>query len=323
MTSARKAKRKLSEISFEKEGAHVALVSKDQGGGANGHNYALVLKANKFSPEFVEKMQQVRVTMELPDFLSKFFYLYGDDAKVLATMMGYVEPADTQEMEAEEADSKMQDWIKERMSSFEVLKALHETDDLSSVLSKLDENEYLAMLKDQALIEKAFKKESASSEADTSIASEVKKEEVSASVVEAKVEKSMDEENKVEMVEKSALETLQKALDDQKAELQEAQELIKAFKAEKQAALEKAREEKLSAVVKNSEHAAVLFKAVKSLDDELFAEVLKAFEGMVAVVEKSELFEEKGAQVESQETPVENPVAKALRARLEKQAQAK
>ena len=82
-----------------------------------------------------------------------------------------------------------------------------------SVLSKLDENEYLAMLKDQALIEKAFKKESASSEADTSIASEVKKEEVSASVVEAKVEKSMDEENKVEMVEKSALETLQKALE--------------------------------------------------------------------------------------------------------------
>lgn len=317
MTSARKAKRKLSEISFEKEGAHVALVSKDQGGGANGHNYALVLKANKFSPEFVEKMQQVRVTMELPDFLRKFFGLYWDDAEVLASMMGYVREAD----EAEEYDPN--EWIKSRLEAFEVLKAAHEAQNIADVLSGLDETQYLAMLKDQALVEKAFKKESASSEADTSIASEVKKEEVSASVVEAKVEKSMDEENKVEMVEKSALETLQKALEDQKAELQEAQELIKAFKAEKQAALEKAREEKLSAVVKNSEHAAVLFKAVKSLDDELFAEVLKAFEGMVAVVEKSELFEEKGAQVESQETPVENPVAKALRARLEKQAQAK
>lgn len=317
MTSARKAKRKLSEISFEKEGAHVALVSKDQGGGANGHNYALVLKANKFSPEFVEKMQQVRVTMELPDFLRKFFNLYWDDAEVLASMMGYVHETD----EAEEYDPN--EWIKSRLEAFEVLKAANEAQNIADVLSGLDETQYLAMLKDQALIEKAFKKESASSEADTSIASEVKKEEVSASVVEAKVEKSMDEENKVEMVEKSALETLQKALEDQKAELQEAQELIKAFKAEKQAALEKAREEKLSAVVKNSEHAAVLFKAVKSLDDELFAEVLKAFEGMVAVVEKSELFEEKGAQVESQETPVENPVAKALRARLEKQAQAK
>lgn len=317
MTSARKAKRKLSEISFEKEGAHVALVSKDQGGPANGHDYSLVLKANKFSPEFVEKMQQVRVTMELPDFLRKFFNLYWDDAEVLASMMGYVHETG----EDEEYDPN--EWIKSRLEAFEVLKAAHEAQNIADVLSGLDETQYLAMLKDQALIEKAFKKESASGEADTSIASEVKKEEVSASVVEAKVEKSMDEENKVEMVEKSALETLQKALDDQKAELQEAQELIKAFKAEKQAALEKAREEKLSAVVKNSEHAAVLFKAVKALDDELFAEVLKAFEGMVAVVEKSELFEEKGAQVESQETPVENPVAKALRARLEKQAQAK
>ena len=33
------AKRRLTDINFNKEGAHVALVSKQHGGPANGHNY--------------------------------------------------------------------------------------------------------------------------------------------------------------------------------------------------------------------------------------------------------------------------------------------
>ena len=40
-----RAKRKLSSISFEQESAHVALVSKQQGGGANNRNFSLLLKA--------------------------------------------------------------------------------------------------------------------------------------------------------------------------------------------------------------------------------------------------------------------------------------
>ena len=53
MTTAKpvKAKRKLSELTFEHENAHVALVSKEQGHGANGHHYALVMKSSGFSQE--------------------------------------------------------------------------------------------------------------------------------------------------------------------------------------------------------------------------------------------------------------------------------
>ena len=211
---ARRAKRKLSDISFQHEGAHVALVSKEQGGPANLHDYALVLKANKFSEEFVEKMQQVRVTMELPDFLQKFFGMWSEDAKVLATMMGYVEPADTQQMENEEAQAEVEDWIKSRMEAFEVLKTAHESDNLAAVLSELSEEQYLAMLKDQELIEKAFKNESklsASAEADdTSPACEVNEEEVSASINKENLEKSTMDENQKEMVEKATLDLLQK-----------------------------------------------------------------------------------------------------------------
>ena len=156
MATQRKAKRKLSDISFEKEGAHVALTSKSQGGPANTHDYALVLKANNFSEEFVQKMQQVRVTMELPDFLRKFFSLYGEDAEILARMMGYEKPEAEDEDEVETTKDYYEDYIQSKLEALEVLKSANDAEALSDVLSELDENEYLAMLNDQALIEKAF-----------------------------------------------------------------------------------------------------------------------------------------------------------------------
>lgn len=52
----------------------------------------MIAKANNFSPEFNKKMQQIGATMELPDFLEKFFGIWGSDAEVLARLMGYVEP---------------------------------------------------------------------------------------------------------------------------------------------------------------------------------------------------------------------------------------
>ena len=65
-----KAKRRLSDISFSHEGAHLALCSKSQGA-ANNWNKALIMKGHNFSPEFIQKMQQIQVTYELPDFLRK------------------------------------------------------------------------------------------------------------------------------------------------------------------------------------------------------------------------------------------------------------
>jgi hypothetical protein len=405
MTQAtkRKTKRKLSDIDFSGEGSHIALVSKQQGGPASGADYALVLKANKFSEEFVEKMQQVRVTMELPDFLRKFFSMYGDDAELLARMMGYEKP------ESEEYSEPMEsyeDYIQSKLEAFEILKSANTADTLSEVLSELDENEYLAMLNDQALIEKAFEqlekaykpktgdmvewnssggkakgkiehvmtegtlgvpgtefsinataenpaaliriyrdgeptetlvghksstltkiKKSLTQESapaaladgnDTSTNAGVENiEGVSTSVNKEELEKSkMEDEVKVETVEKAQFELVQKALDEQKVQLQKALETIALFEAEKKEAINKAKTEKVKAIVKDESKVQAIAKAALALESEDdFTAFLSAVEALVATVETSEMFVEKGASTQEEPAVKESAVAKLLKAK--------
>lgn len=316
----RKAKRKLSDISFEKEGAHVALVSKEQGGPANNHDYALVLKANKFSEEFVQKMQQIRVTMELPDFLRKFFGMYYEDSKVLAAMLGYVEPAQPE-------NTNYEDYIQSQLQAFEVLKSANDAESLAEVLSSLDETEYLAMLNDQELLEKAFKSVEKATESaptasvegtDTSPACEVIKEEVSTSVNKEQLEKSkMDEDVKIETVEKAQFELVQKALEEQKVELQKALDTIATFEAEKKEAINKAKTEQVKAIVKDESKVEAIAKAALSLESEDdFTAFLAAMQAMMTTVETSEMFVEKGASTQEEPAIQESAVAKVLKAKL-------
>lgn len=154
-----KAKRKLSEIDFSGDSAHLALTSKTLNGGpANKADFALVLKSQEFSEEFIEKLQQVKITMELPDFLQKFFYLWEEDAKMLAHMMGYQEIADTQEHEDMEAEEDFQSWISERMESIELINKMKDSDSPEMLLAQAGEPAMLALMKDQEMLEKAFKK---------------------------------------------------------------------------------------------------------------------------------------------------------------------
>lgn len=257
--------------------------------------------------------------MELPDFLNKFFYLYGDQADVLAYMMGYQEPAETQAEENMEADSMYQDWVKANMESFEIIKSLQDAESLPEVLSKLTEDQYLSVLKDQEKIEKAIKKATKESKPtkaeDTSIVGEVKNKGVSPSVVIKNKESKMDEE----LVEKSALVDLQKTLDANKAELQKALDLVKKFEDEKKEAVLKARKAEVVAAVKDEAKAEILFKAVKDASDEDFTAVVKTLTELQSLVEKSELFKETGAATKDEEKPEqESAVAKVLKAKLAK-----
>lgn len=322
MATTRKAKRKLSSISFEKEGAHVALVSKEQGGPANTHDYALVLKANKFSEEFVQKMQQVKVTMELPDFLRKFFGMYYEDSKILAALLGYVEPVQ------EDATNSYEDYIQSQLQAFEILKSANEAESLATVLSELDETEYLAMLNDQELIEKAFATVEKATESapaasadgtDTSPACEVIKKEVSASVNQEELEKSMEDNLQVETVEKAQFELVQKALEEQKVELQKALETIAQFEADKKEAINKAKTEKVKAIVKDESKVEAIAKAALSLESEDdFNAFLTAVEALATAVETSEMFVEKGASTTEEPAIQESAVAKVLKAKLSK-----
>lgn len=338
MTEKRKTKRNLKSIDFSAEGAHLALVSKEQGGGANGANYSLVLKSTaQFPDDFVEKATKIRVTMEIEQFLQTFYGLYHDEAEVLARALGF----DTAKEDMDESDvASYEDYITSKVEAIEVLKSLYDAESITDVLSTLTPDQYLSMLNDQAKLEKAFKKiekEKNSAVAPVAAADEgsteaVAKAEQSDEKTEAKVEpsetvnkgKSMTKEVKaeqqvasVEMVEKSALESIQKQMEDQKVELQKALDLVKAFEAEKKEAVRKARFEQVKGAVKDEAKAEVLFKAVGLVEDESeFQAVVKALSELQALADKSDLFVEKGVQIETEEAPKESAVARVLKSRL-------
>lgn len=308
MENKQKAKRKLKGFDFAKEGAAVALVGPSVGGPANGIP-TLIAKANNFSPEFIKKMQQVQVTMELPDFLEKFFYVWGKDAEFLASLMGWVEPP---EDEAAEARDDYNSWVEDRFTSFSIIKSLHEAENLPEALAQLTEQDYLDVLSDQVQIEKAIK--AFDEKSDTSTNVENTKVEASASRVNKKKEKQMATP---EMVEKAKFVEVQKQLEDQKVELAKALEQLNKIEQEKKEAIVKSKTDAVKAVVKDEKQAAVVVKAALALDNqEDFDALIAVFKSMNDLLEKSGLFQEQGVSAEATEDkPGETKLMKALKAR--------
>lgn len=390
-TTKRKAKRKLSNIDFTQEGCHIAIVSDEQGGPANGADYALVMKSTaQFSDEFIEKMQQVKVTMELPDFLRRFFNMYYEDAEILSRMMGYV-PPETPEEEYEAVDS-YEDYIESRLEAFEVIKTLHEAQDLTKALSNLDEESYMALLQDQERLEKVFKKldknsadpvnkqeeQKGSTEVNSEVGADTEAEAIAKAEnptekfvlykqngaggweptnvkanfkvvtltkaenkIEVNTEETMTDKSKdtqeqdvtVEVVEKSVFEALEKAakqteadkealekaINAQKEELTKALALVEQFQAEKKEALNKARFASVKEAVKDEAKAEVLFKAANLIEDQkVFDEVVDVLKQLTNAVEETDMFVEKGADVEGEGAEVKKESAVA--AHIKKQA---
>lgn len=325
MTKATNTKKKriLKDITFESDNSHIALVGPAVGGPANGQDFALIMKALNYSKETVEKMQQVRVTLELPDFLRKFFGMYYEDAEVLARVLGYEPPAQDDTYD----ENLYQRYLDDKVAAIEIMKQFKDKNE-TEILSSIKENDYLNILKVQEEFEKGLNvikeivKESKAddkSEKDTSIVKEVgKSTEVSTSKTTQELENSMTE--KVEMVEKSVYVTLEKALEEAKTELQKAKETIAQFEQKEKEMVRKARMEKLTTAVKNKDKAEVLFKAVGLVEsEEEFDVVVKSLAEMTAAIDKSDLMEEKGASAESQEPKKdESLVQKAINAKYSK-----
>ena len=317
-----KAKRRLTNIDFSKEDAHIALVGPAVGGPANGADYALVIKALNVSQDTIKKMQEIKVTMEVPEFLRRFFNMYYEDAEILARLMGYSPELDAQEDAAEgEVDdyqSSYEQYIADKLEKFEIVKAAKDAKSLAEVLSLVKEDGLLAVLTVQKNTEHVFKtydkiiksakvdpstKAGASTE---SILVETKEVEVPASNV-LKMEKSTMDETNVEMVEKAKLDNLL-------VELQKAQDTIKAFETTQREAIAKAKLTSLVDVVKDEAKAKILFKSLEGASDEDFNAALATLKEMQATVEKSAMFTEQGANVEETEPVQESAVMKALKA---------
>lgn len=309
MENKQKAKRKLKGFDFAKEGAAVALVGPSVGGPANGIPL-LIAKANNFSPEFIQKMQQIQVTYELPEFLRKVMNMYYEDAEVLARMMGYVEP----EKEEEDYDDWYENYIEEKLSAFTIIKSLHEAKNLPEALSQLTEQDYLDVLHDQVLIEKALKEfDEKKSNASTNV--ENTKVEASASKKKKSKEPQMTQET--EMVEKAKFVEIQKQFEDNKVALEKALEQLNKFENEKKEAIVKSKTDAVKAVVKDEKQAAVVVKAALALEDQSdFDALVEVFKSMNALIEKSALFQEQGVSAEAgEDKPGETKLMKALKAR--------
>lgn len=295
MTEQRKPKRKLTDINFENEGSHLALVHKDQGGSANGYSTLIMKATNKYSPEFIQKATQVQVTLTFEEFLRKFFNMWYDEAEILATMLGMEDD--------EEEENGYQDYVERQVASFQILKSAHESDNKVDFLSKLSEQDYLSVLETQEKIEKAFK------EADQGIEHKVKgvgKQPESKTVNKQNKQKAVKAVPKEDNNMSGAPETIEKAQYDakevelQKAleEIQKAKQEIEAFKAKEKQAIEKAREAEVKAAVEDEVEATKLFKAVKDLEDEAFNDVVGVVKALSAKVDGSDLFNEKGSKEE-------------------------
>lgn len=317
------AKRKLSNFNFEAEGAHIALVHKDQGGPANGVDYALITKATKdISVKDVEKASEVTVTLNIVDFLRKFFDLWYDDALVLAAVMGYDVSDVGYDYELAQADS----WINQRIDAIEIMKSVTlDVEDIGAAVSQLSPKDYASILKAQEVFEKNFDnavqkieviKKSSGIPAKGVTA---EKSALSPSVeINNKEEDSMSEfiskAAHEETVTKAVEEAIAKAVAPLQEELKKAQEQLEVVEKAKQETVAKSRKEAIASVEKDAEKAEDLFKSLESLADEAFDVVIKSFKAKEEVLENSELFVQKSkdSDVEVEE---ENGTAALLKAK--------
>ena len=321
------AKRKLSNFNFEAEGAHIALVHKDQGGPANGVDYALITKATKdITVKDVEKASEVTVTLNIVDFLRKFFDLWYDDALVLAAVMGYDVSDVGYDYELAQADS----WINKRIDAIEIMKSVTlDVDDIGVAVSQLSPKDYASVLKTQEVFEKNFdaatskveaiKKSSGIPAKGVTVSKEAKTPSVETNnkLEDDKLSEFISKAAHEEQVTKAVEEAIAKAVAPVQEELQKAKEQIEVIEKAKQEAVVKARQEAIASVEKDAAKAEELFKSLEALPDEAFDTVIKALAAKDAVVEDSDLFvqKSKSSDVEVEE---ENGTAALLKAKFAK-----
>lgn len=300
-----KAKRRLTDIKFEHEGGHVALVGKHQGGAANGYT-TLVFKATADVPEeIVEKATKVSVTMDFEDFLVKFFNMYYDDAKVLATLLGF-EKEDEEDSSGEyDYEREYKKYIDERVAAISIMKSVYSKQDVKKALSGLSYKDSLAVLEAQELLEKAMS--SVNSEGDNVSVKKAGMDSPSKTHTEETMEKEMIQKAlHEELVTKAVTEAVEVVKSEMAAQaeiLKAAQEELAVFKAKELESIVKARKEALAGVL--AEDAVEdMFKATEILSQEAFETVVKSLAVKAAQLEESELFKETGVPGQSEQDPV-------------------
>ena len=290
MTDQIKAKRRLTDISFEHEGAHVALVSKTQGGPANGVTTLITKATNQIDKDLIEKATTVTVEMQFPEFLRKFFGLYWEDAEVLSSVMGYGR--------TEYPDTNEKDYIDSRVDSISIMKAVYRAENLEKALAALTPEQTLAILKDQEMLEKALEQvpeQTKLKHEDTPLEQILKSAHLEALADAVSIEKAAGV---------AAVAEVQKALDAQAEILKSVQAKVEEFEAAASTAKVEARKSALVGAKVPAEKLEAVLKSLTALDDEAFTAQVDLLKSMASAVDNSEMMQEAGvagAGAESQE----------------------
>ncbi|CEF89165.1 hypothetical protein [Pseudomonas phage vB_PaeM_PAO1_Ab17] len=250
--SDRKAKRRLTDISFDHEGAHLALVHKGQGGPANGYTTLVTKALDAGVPQDVLKATKVKVELEFPEFLRKFFGMYYSEAEMLSAALGY---GTTEGKDWQMDGESYQEYIERRVGGIEILKSLYKSEDPVAGLNKLDDAAIVSIAKARDLLEPHM--------ATASGADHTNKEE--SPVSQELIDKAVQ----------AAEAKLQDELKKQADLLKAATEQIAAMEAIQKAAKVEARKAAVAGSGADAEAQVELMKAMESLSDESFAVVLK------------------------------------------------
>lgn len=288
-----KAKRVISEFDFEKQGAAVHLVSKKQGGAANG--FKTLIRKSKATAELPDleelevekKLEQIKVTMSMEEFLHKFFDMYYDHAELLTAMLGYETEHEAYMSTLDETSEPMThaDYIASKLSSFEIMKSMHEGKYEASA------SDYVTILELQENLENQLNEEM---------------------MDKVSIAKSLFTELEGKATQLETEMGLKKALETQVAELTTELDAIKKAKvAEKEASI-KARLEGVVAEDKIE----VMTKSLMSMDEESANLMIDTLTDSNKKAEESDLFVEKSLEGEpeilSEEEQKEINLQKAL-----------
>lgn len=296
-----KAKRRLTNFNFEANGSHVALVHKEQGGPANlyttlltkstagitdqqvASELALIEKAKlnsqirmELSDAVKERYQDRDEWLYLEDFDETNVFFWKDDDLYMAS---YKLNRNDEYIVAETAKEVEKDWL--YVETGKVLIS-------DRALDKLEDGEYV-------LVNKALNNP-----------------ETASRVVKALTDFTEKKEKMQEEIQK-AVAAKDAEIAQLKADMAGLQEIVKAAEAAKKEALLKSREAAVGAVLK--EGAVELVKSTEALNDEAFAQIIKALGVQKAAVEQSDLMTEVSKATAATEPTEKNTTAEIIKAR--------
>lgn len=327
MTKAIKATRKLSNFNFDFEGAAVALVGPAVGGAANGHTTILTKSLEGITEEQVDKATEVQVTMNIVDFLCKFYHIWYEDALVLATAFGY--DVGDAGYSFDESAADYDRYIQEKVDAIQVMKSLvldKEVDDIKKAVAELSAEDYLLILKAQEQFEKNFeaatlkveaiKKSSGIPAKGVSVSEDTKPPSVE---IQKQEEDSMSEFITKAAHEEAVSKAVEIALAPVQEELQKAKDKLAEIEQEKAESVAKARKAAIAEVEKDEASAEALYKSLEAVSDESFAVIVKSLKAKEEKLEDSDLFKQKSKNTEVEETVAENATSAILKAKYQNQ----